>query len=86
MLKPFGHPETVGELRKLLEGLPDDMPLHQRGNLGEFLRGIWLFRRKLAEAKGEAGYYADIEHDQVWSKPEKRGTFGKTFDALCIGL
>ena len=28
---------TVGELRKRLEGLPDDLILHQRGVMGEFL-------------------------------------------------
>ena len=28
---------TVGELRKRLEGLPDDLVLHQRGVMGEFL-------------------------------------------------
>ena len=28
---------TVGELRKRLEGLPDDLILHQKGVMGEFL-------------------------------------------------
>jgi hypothetical protein len=78
-----GRARTVGELRQFLAGFPDEMPLHQRGDAGSHPRGLTLIVRTLAEAKAEAGYYADVVNDPVWSKPTRRAAFGPTFKALC---
>jgi hypothetical protein len=34
-MKPVGNPKTIGELRKMIAQLPDDMPLHHRGSIGD---------------------------------------------------
>lgn len=82
-MKPVGIPKTVGELRSLIADLPDDMPLHHRGNVGEHPPGLMLVIRKLAPHKHERSYFADIENDKLWSKPEERKGFGKAVDTLC---
>ena len=75
--------QTVGELKAFLASLPDDMPLHHRGDIGDQPRGLHLLVRTLAEARHEQGYFADIERDALWSKPQYRETFGQSFKALC---
>ena len=82
-MKPVGIPKTVGELRAFIAEMPDDMPLHHRGNVGEHPVGLMLVIRKLAAAKNEPDYFADIEDDPIWSKKDRRSGFGKAFDALC---
>lgn len=82
-MKPVGRPTTVGELRALIAKLPDDMPLHHRGDMGDHPPGVSLVIRKLAFHKDEPGYFGDIENDAVWSKPEYRLGFSKPFPCLC---
>jgi hypothetical protein len=82
-VKVIGLPKTVGELRTLIAKLPDDMPLHHRGNVGDHPVGLMLVIRTLAPASNEPSYFADIETDVVWSKPERRDSFGEAVEALC---
>lgn len=82
-MKPVGVPKTVGELRSLIEKLPDAMPLHHRGTMGDHPVGWMLVIRTLAPALSEPAYFADIETDTVWSKPEQRASFGEAIEALC---
>jgi hypothetical protein len=77
------NPKTVGELRAILAALPDDMPLHHQGSMGEHPAGLCLLVRQLAEANAEAGYFADVSADPVWSKPQHANSFAKPFPALC---
>lgn len=74
---------TVGELKAALADLPDDMPIHRRGDLGDRPAGMTLVLLGLAQAKQDASYFADIENDEVWSKPKHRKEFGSAFKALC---
>lgn len=82
-MKLVGVPRTVGELRALLAALPDNMPLHHHGNMGEYPPGLMLVIRNLAVAKSDPMYYADIENDPIWSKPDERPGFGKAIATLC---
>ena len=75
--------KTVGELRALLADLADDMPLHRRGDMGEHPQGVTLVLRYLAASKVDPNYFADLEHDTVWSKPEYHDQFETPIRALC---
>lgn len=79
---PIHQAKTVGELRALLADLPDDMPLHERGNCGEWTLGIGVAQTKLAAAKRDPGYFAAIESDPLWSQKQHRKAFGPAFTAL----
>ena len=83
-MKPVGHPHTVGELRKMLETLPDDMALHGSGSMGQHPPGVIFVIRRLAAAKSDPNYFADVEHDTVWSRPQYRDDFGQSRDTLCV--
>jgi hypothetical protein len=74
---------TVGELADLLDKLPRDMPLHRHGNMGDQPPGITFLLRLLAVAKEDPTYFADIEHDPLWSLPAQRRGFGKAIKSLC---
>lgn len=78
-----GNPKTIGELRALIASLPDEMPLHHRGSMGDHPPGLMLIIRKLAAAKSDPTYFAAIEDDPMWSKPAARKTFGEAVDTLC---
>lgn len=75
--------KTVGELRAALATLPDDMPIHHRGNMGEFPLSATMVLLTLADSLAEPGYFAAIEIDRIWSKPNRRKAFGPAFKALC---
>lgn len=75
--------KTVGELRARIANLPDNMPLHHRGDMGDFPPGKILTFRKLAEHKMEP-YFADIENDPVWSNRKYRDEFGEPVACLCL--
>jgi len=84
MAQKRGCPKTVGELRAFIAELPDDMPLHHRGNMGEHPPGLMLMIRHLASAKSDPTYFADIETDEIWSRPDRRKGFGKSVLSLCV--
>jgi hypothetical protein len=77
-------PATVGELRALIASLPDDMPLHTRGSVGEFPPTMRLAIINLAAALNDPTYFAAIEVDPIWSQPKHKGTFAAKFRALCV--
>ena len=83
-MNKVGRPVTVGELRALIANLPDDMPLHQRGNMGDHPPGITFVIRDLAAHTCDTTYFADVETDPLWSKPAQREGFGKAVKSLCI--
>lgn len=81
----LGTPRTLGELRALTAHLPDDTPLHQHAEMGEYPPGLPLTLRKLAPASytKNPAYVADVETDPLWSQPGYEQSFGPAFTALC---
>lgn len=79
--------KTVGELRAALDKLPDDMPIHHRGNMGDFPPGATLALITLASSNAEPDYFAAIDIDTAWSKERYKDEFGTRFQALCsVGM
>lgn len=76
--------ETVGQLRTLLASLPDDLPLHHKGSVGDHPPGVTFVVLQLAVSNYDRTYYADIEHDRIWSRKELRTDFTAPFAALCV--
>jgi hypothetical protein len=76
--------KTVGELRAALATLPDDMPIHHRGNRGDFPPGASMVLLTLAQANADPDYFAAIEIDSIWSRPRYKDEFGTHFQTLCI--
>lgn len=82
MSRRYWAPQTVGELKAVLAGLPDDMPLHHHGNVGDHPRGLLLAVFRLAAHKEDAGYFADMTPGSHWADPKYEGSFDTPFDAL----
>ncbi len=74
--------KTVGELRDAIAHLPNDMPIHHRGDMGDYPKGSDIILINLAQSKKESDYFAAIEIDPVWKNYKDQ--FGDLFKALCF--
>lgn len=76
---------TVGDLKKALENVPDDLPLHKWAGAGDWKAvttenvGTIVGTIMLMQSKADPTYYA-WENDSTWSKHKRR--FRKPFKAF----
>jgi hypothetical protein len=76
-------PQTVGELIEALSKIPSDTPVFHRGNVGNFVQGVWLTEKKLAKHKNKKENYVGDLSDPVWSKA--KSVFHSEFNAVVLG-
>jgi hypothetical protein len=73
---------TVGDMRKAIADLPDDMPIHRRGCGVHCPHGWTIGIVMLAEHKTDNGYFAAVGPKDFWGARKYRGQFNKPFRAL----
>jgi hypothetical protein len=74
--------KTVAALIAVLQTMPKDARVFQRGNMGDWVEGIDVDTKKLAKHKvASENYHADLT-DPVWKKTKK--AFGPEFVAVIL--
>ena len=81
MAKPI-RIQTIGDLRSAIRDLPDDTPVHSKGNDGGWPQGTIISIKPLARATIEPNYIADPS-ERIWFKV--KGKFDISFTAVIFG-